>query len=174
MEARLMRKQIISERKGIFMKDIPRITSFTVDHDLITPGVYISRIDGDTVTYDLRTRTPNTGNLMDNATMHSVEHMFATYVRASEIGDKVLYFGPMGCQTGFYLLVRDTEKETVLRVILSVLSAIVSHEGEMFGASRKECGNYINLSLDLAKKECARYLAVLKSKEITFAYPEEK
>ena len=72
------------------MKDIPRIASFTVDHDLITPGVYISRIDGAVTTYDLRTRTPNTGDLMDNATMHSVEHMFATYVRASEIGDKVL------------------------------------------------------------------------------------
>ena len=156
------------------MKDIPRIASFTVDHDLITPGVYISRIDGAVTTYDLRTRTPNTGDLMDNATMHSVEHMFATYVRASEIGDKVLYFGPMGCQTGFYLLVRDCDKETVGRIILSVLERIVTHEGEMFGASRKECGNYINLSLTLAKAECERYLAVLQSKEMTFTYPTEK
>ena len=156
------------------MKDIPRIASFEVDHDLITPGVYISRIDGEVTTYDLRTRTPNTGDLMDNATMHSVEHMFATYVRASEIGDKVLYFGPMGCQTGFYLLVRDCEKETVGRIILDVLEKIVSHEGEMFGASRKECGNYINLSLPLAKTECARYLEILKAKEMTFSYPTEE
>ena len=156
------------------MKEIPRITSFSVDHDYITPGVYISRIDGDVVTYDLRTRKPNTGDLMDNATMHSVEHMFATYVRASEIGANVIYFGPMGCQTGFYLLVREETKETVLSVILSVLEKIIAHDGEMFGASRKECGNYINLSLALAKEECARYLAALKSKKQTFEYPTEE
>ncbi len=156
------------------MKDIPRIASFTVDHDLITPGIYISRIDADVVTYDLRTRTPNTGALMDNATMHSVEHMFATYIRAGAIGEKVLYFGPMGCQTGFYLLVRDCEKETVVKEILSVLCAIVSHEGEMFGASRKECGNYKNLSLALAKAECAHFLALLQKKENTLAYPTKK
>jgi S-ribosylhomocysteine lyase len=156
------------------MKDIPRITSFTVDHDYITPGVYVSRIDGNVITYDLRTRIPNTGDLMDNATMHSVEHMFATYVRASAIGDKVLYFGPMGCQTGFYLLVRDCEKETALATILDVLRKIVSHDGEMFGASRKECGNYKNLSLSLAKEECKRYLSILESKKTTFEYPTEK
>ena len=156
------------------MKDIPRIASFTVDHDLITPGIYISRIDGDVITYDLRTRTPNSGDLMSNAAMHSLEHMFATYVRASEIGDKVLYFGPMGCQTGFYLLVRDCKKETVGRVVLSVLRSIISHSGEMFGATRKECGNYINLSLALAKEECARYLLVLERGEMTFNYPMKK
>ena len=156
------------------MKDIPRIASFEVDHDLITPGVYISRIDGEVTTYDLRTRKPNTGELMDNATMHSVEHMFATYVRASEIGERIVYFGPMGCQTGFYLLVRDCDKETVGRVILSVLEKIIAHGGEMFGASRKECGNYINLSLPLAKAECKKYLDILKQKEMTFTYPTAK
>ena len=156
------------------MKEIPRITSFTVDHDYITPGVYISRIDGEVVTYDLRTRTPNTGELMSNAVMHSVEHMFATYVRASKISDKVIYFGPMGCQTGFYLLVRDCDKETVLAVILEVLRQIVCHEGEMFGASRKECGNYKNLSLALAKEECRSYLALLESKKTTFIYPTKE
>lgn len=156
------------------MKDIPRIASFEVDHDLITPGVYISRIDGEVTTYDLRTRTPNTGDLMDNATMHSVEHMFATYVRASEIGSRVLYFGPMGCQTGFYLLVRDCEKETVGAVILSVLERIIAHDGEMFGATRKECGNFANLSLPLAKTECKRYLDTLTKKKMTFTYPTAK
>ena len=96
------------------MNDIQRITSFTVDHDKITEGIYVSRIDGDVVTYDLRTRIPNAGDYMDNLTMHSLEHMFATYVRNSEIGDRVIYFGPMGCRTGFYLLMRgstdDNEK----------------------------------------------------------------
>jgi len=111
---------------------------------------------------------------MSNAVMHSVEHMFATYVRASKIGDRVLYFGPMGCQTGFYLLVRDCDKETVLAVILEVLRQIVCHEGEMFGASRKECGNYKNLSLALAKEECRSYLALLESKKTTFIYPTKE
>ena len=136
------------------MKDIPRIASFTVDHDLITPGIYISRIDGDVITYDLRTRTPNSGDLMSNAAMHSLEHMFATYVRASEIGDKVLYFGPMGCQTGFYLLVRDCKKETVGRVVLLVLRSIISHSGEMFGATRKAAT--IRISRSLLQKRNAR------------------
>ena len=119
-----------------------KITSFTVDHDFITEGIYISRIDGDVTTYDLRTRIPNAGDYMDNLTMHSLEHMFATYVRNSEIGDSVIYFGPMGCRTGFYLLVRDVSGETVVRVVKQVLGAIAEHDGEMFGASRKECGNY--------------------------------
>ena len=77
-----------------------RIASFSVDHDLIEPGIYISRIDGDIVTYDLRTRKPNAGDYMDNLTMHTVEHMLATFLRNSEIGGEVIYFGPMGCRTG--------------------------------------------------------------------------
>ena len=84
-----------------------RITSFTIDHDVLVPGFYISRKDGDITTYDLRTRRPNKGDYMSNADMHSVEHMFATYIRNSEIADSVIYFGPMGCQTGFYLLLRS-------------------------------------------------------------------
>ena len=93
----------ISDEEYI-MKEIQRITSFSVDHDKLIPGIYISRVDGDITTFDLRTRTPNAGEYMDNVTMHSVEHMFATYVRNSEIKDDVIYFGPMGCRTGFYLL----------------------------------------------------------------------
>lgn len=148
-----------------------RIQSFCVDHDFIVPDVYISRIDGDITTYDLRTRKPNAGDYMDNLTMHSVEHMFATYIRNSSIGDSVIYFGPMGCRTGFYLLVRNVKPETVLAEILRVLAAIVAHEGEMFGASRKECGNYRELSLEAAKKECAAYLSALQNKEHDFRYP---
>ena len=150
-----------------------RIQSFCVDHDLITPGVYISRIDGDVVTYDMRTRKPNEGDYMDNLTMHSVEHMFATYIRNSAIADSVIYFGPMGCRTGFYLLVRNEAPKTVLTEILATLEAIVAHNGEMFGASRKECGNYRELSLTAAKIECASYLAALKSKTNDFQYPTE-
>ncbi|MBO5939347.1 MAG: S-ribosylhomocysteine lyase [Clostridia bacterium] len=149
-----------------------RITSFTVDHDKITEGIYLSRVDGDVITYDLRTRIPNAGDYMDNLTMHSLEHMFATYVRNSEIGESVIYFGPMGCRTGFYLLVREMPHERVLAIVKDVLGKIIAHDGEMFGASQKECGNYRELSLDAAKNEAKRYLEALNSKEQTFEYPQ--
>lgn len=147
-----------------------RIASFSVDHDLLTPGIYVSRIDGDVTTYDLRTRTPNAGDYMDNLTMHSVEHMFATYIRNSEIAAHVIYFGPMGCQTGFYLLTRGLTNEAVLAAVLDTLQLIIDHDGEMFGAQRKECGNYQNLSLESAKIEAKRYLTVLQSKKNDFLY----
>ena len=150
-----------------------RITSFCVDHDFITEGIYVSRIDGDITTYDLRTRKPNAGDFMDHTTMHSLEHMFATYIRNSDIGAKVIYFGPMGCRTGFYLLVRDLDNATVLCEVKKALRRVIEHDGEMFGASRKECGNYRELSLDSAKAECRRYLAALESREQDFIYPTE-
>lgn len=149
-----------------------RITSFSVDHDNITPGLYISRIDGDVTTYDLRTRTPNAGDYMDNITMHSVEHMAATFLRNSEIAASILYFGPMGCRTGFYLLVRDAAPTEVLRVLKDCLAGIVAYDGPMCGASRKECGNYRELDLTAAKTECARYLTVLNENEVTFHYAD--
>lgn len=150
-----------------------RITSFTVDHDFIGKGIYISRIDGDITTYDMRTRVPNAGDYMDNLTMHSLEHMFATYIRNSAIGGSVIYFGPMGCRTGFYLLVRDLAPEAVLSEVKKALADIAAHDGEMFGATRKECGNYRELSLDAAKREAREYLSVLESKENDFKYPTE-
>ncbi|MBR2847855.1 MAG: S-ribosylhomocysteine lyase [Clostridia bacterium] len=142
-----------------------RITSFTIDHDKLTPGIYISRVDGDVTTYDLRTRTPNGGAYMDTRTAHSVEHMFATYVRNSDLSDRVIYFGPMGCRTGFYLLVRDVAPKDILALVKDTLEKILAHEGEVFGASRKECGNYLDLELADAKRECEAYLAVLNEKE---------
>lgn len=153
-----------------------RIQSFCVDHDFISEGIYISRIDGDITTFDLRTRVPNMGDYMDNLTMHSVEHMFATYIRNSKIGDRVIYFGPMGCRTGFYLLTRDVEPTEVVEQILGVLSKIAYESDVMFGAERKECGNYRELSLDAAKHEAERYLNILKKKTIDLKYPtgEEK
>lgn len=153
------------------MESIKKITSFTVDHRFIMPGIYVSRIDGDVTTYDMRTRRPNCGDYMDNVTMHSFEHMFATYVRNSEIADDVLYFGPMGCQTGFYLLVRNADDKKVLDVVLKTLDNIISHDGKMFGESEIECGNYRSLSVESAKIEARDYLSALKSCENTFIYP---
>ena len=153
------------------MEKVRRITSFSVDHDFIVPGIYVSRIDGDVTTYDLRTRRPNADDFMDNLTMHSLEHMFATYVRNSEIGADVIYFGPMGCQTGFYLLTRNVDNGTVLSVTKEVLRLIISHDSGMFGASEIECGNYKNLSVESAKAEAALFLDVLEKSENTFEYP---
>ncbi len=149
-----------------------RIASFSVDHDYITEGMYISRIDGDVVTYDLRTRRPNMGDYMSTLTMHSVEHMVATLIRNSSIGDEVVYFGPMGCQTGFYLLVRDSvPAERVYQVLTEVLAAVMDAP-DMFGDTRKECGNYRNLSLAAAKEECASYLVALRIRGCDFTYPK--
>ena len=109
------------------MEKISKITSFTVDHDKIEVGIYISRIDGDITTYDLRTRKPNNGDYLDDITMHSVEHMLATYLRNSKISDSVIYFGPMGCRTGFYLLTRNLSNEVVLSELILALEKTISH-----------------------------------------------
>ena len=152
------------------MKEITKIASFTVDHTVLDEGIYVSRVDGDITTYDLRTRKPNTDDLMDASTMHSMEHMLATYMRNSDIGSDIIYFGPMGCQTGFYLLVRGQEHEEVLAAVMEVLKQILRHTGEIFGNTARECGNFRNLSLESAKVEAGRYLAVLKSKTNDFRY----
>ena len=152
------------------MEVLKKIASFSVDHDRIREGIYVSRTDGDVTTYDLRTRVPNGGDYMDNLTMHSVEHLFATYIRSGELAEQVVYFGPMGCQTGFYLLVRDAVNEKVLDVVKGVLASIIAHSGEMPGARREECGNYLNLDLNAAKNECRRYLDILEQSVNDFKY----
>ena len=141
-----------------------RIASFSVDHDYIVPGIYLSRVDGDVATYDLRTRVPNTGDLMDNATMHSVEHMFATMIRNGELGENVIYFGPMGCQTGFYFLFdsrRLTDAEAIA-LLQRVFTAGAAYDGPMPGKSAAECGNYRNLDAALARACCAFYADVIR------------
>lgn len=148
--------------------DIKKNASFTVDHTKFGEGLYISRIDGDITTYDMRTRRPNSGDFMDNITMHTFEHMFSTYIRNSQLD--VIYFGPMGCQTGFYLLVRNADNGKVLAEIISALENIIAHTGEVFGASEIECGNYKTLDLFAAKSEAQKYLDILSQKEIDYKY----
>ena len=116
-------------------QEVTRITSFSINHDILLPGLYVSRVDGDVTTYDMRTRRPNTGDLMDNSTMHSLEHMFATYIRNGDLKDSIVYFGPMGCQTGFYLLVRNADNAEVLRQVRLTLMKILAHEGPVFLSS---------------------------------------
>ena len=143
-----------------------RIASFSVDHRQIAEGMYISRIDGDVVTYDLRMKKPNRGDLLSNGEMHSLEHMFATLVRNSRLGDKVIYFGPMGCQTGFYLLMRHENHGENLSLVKEVLLAIMEYDGDMPGNSEIECGNYRNLDMALAKGIAKRYYDSIKDKTV--------
>ncbi len=147
-----------------------KIESFKTDHTLLEPGLYVSRRDGDIVTYDLRMKKPNTGDLLSNGEIHSFEHMLATYLRNGSIADKVIYVGPMGCQTGFYVLVRMNDNEEFLRCLSAALEKIIEHDGEVFGKSAVECGNYANLDISLAKKTAAEFLDILKKTDVTFRY----
>ncbi len=150
-----------------------KITSFTVDHNYIVPGFYLSRVDGDVTTYDLRTRRPNCGDYMDLSTMHTCEHMLATYLRNGELKQDILYFGPMGCQTGFYLLVRNADPERTVKALKTALAQVVAHTGEVFGNSQVECGSFRTLSLKAAQDECASYLKVLEDWTVDkLAYPK--
>ncbi|MBE6996486.1 MAG: S-ribosylhomocysteine lyase [Ruminococcaceae bacterium] len=136
-----------------------RIASFNVDHNKLVPGLYYSRRDGDVVTFDLRFKKPNTGDLLSNSEMHSAEHLIATLLRNSADKDAVIYFGPMGCQTGFYFLFdnRQLSCEGAIELLQTVFSAAAVFEGEMPGKSAVECGNYVNLDVALGKAVCKFY-----------------
>jgi S-ribosylhomocysteine lyase len=139
-----------------------RIASFEVDHTDLQKGMYTSRVDGDVVTYDIRTRRPNVEEVMDNASIHTVEHLFATFVRNSPLADKIIYFGPMGCRTGFYFLVRDMVQEDAIRLTQDAFAFIAAYEGEIPGVSAAECGNYRDHSLEGAIKEAKLFLPVIE------------
>ena len=150
-----------------------KIASFTVNHDNINPGIYISRIDGDVVTYDMRTRKPNMGDYMDNLTMHSVEHMFATYVRNSQYSDNIIYFGPMGCRTGFYcILAGDLGPADVYKLVYDSFNFAAEYIGEIPGATAIGCGNYRDMNLPLANKRAKSYIDILDNASAEqFVYP---
>ena len=141
-----------------------RIASFTVDHNKLVPGLYFSRRDGDIVTFDLRFKRPNTGDLLSNSELHSVEHLIATLLRNSADKDAVIYFGPMGCQTGFYFLFdnRLLTLEGAIDLLKTVFTQAAAFEGEMPGKSPVECGNYVNLDAALARQCCAFYAEVIR------------
>lgn len=141
-----------------------KIKSFQINHDILERGVYVSRIDGDVITYDIRVKKPNGGDYLAPAAMHTIEHIVATYVRSSAFADAVLYFGPMGCRTGFYLLLRDNvSREDTLRLILGAFRYTAAFTGEIPGNSRIECGNYLEHDLNGAKAEAADMVSVLET-----------
>ena len=140
------------------------IASFQVDHRTLNPGLYLSRRDGSVITFDLRFKKPNTGDLLTNAQLHSVEHIIATLLRNSPQKDAVVYFGPMGCQTGFYFLF-DGDRLSLaeaVKLLQEVFAAGAAWQGDMPGQSEAECGNYRNLDLALAKELCAAYGEIIR------------
>ncbi len=153
-----------------------KITSFTIDHTKLKPGIYVSRIDQmnglKVTTFDLRLKTPNVDVVMNTAPIHAFEHLGATFLRNSAIKDKIVYFGPMGCRTGFYLIVfGEVSSKEIYPYVLDMLDFIISYTGEIPGASPVECGNYKDLDLDGAKQDAKNYKEILTATP-RFTYPE--
>ena len=156
-----------------------KITSFTIDHNLLQPGLYVSRKDSIgtemVTTFDLRVTSPNEEPVMNTAEMHTIEHLAATYLRNEPTWkDKVIYFGPMGCRTGFYLLLAgDHTSEGVLELVKNCFAFVKDFSGEVPGASAKDCGNYLDMNLPMANYWGKRYYNLLDT--ITsdrLVYPE--
>lgn len=140
-----------------------RIQSFSVNHDLLTPGLYLSRIDKNTKTYDIRLKTPNAGDYIPMDAAHTIEHLGATFLRNSALAGKIVYFGPMGCGTGFYLVVFETDDTEIKELLLEAFRFIATFSGKIPGASRVECGNYLCHNLEKAKKLAKDYIPYLES-----------
>lgn len=141
-----------------------KIASFQVNHDTLTKGMYVSRIDGDVITYDIRMKLPNGGEYLTTGSAHTLEHLFATYARNSEYGDAIIYVGPMGCRTGFYLLTRDTlSGEQAIALTRESMRFIRNYDGEIPGNKKEECGNYLDHDLSGAKALAGEMYDVLKN-----------
>lgn len=156
-----------------------KITSFTIDHIKLQPGLYVSRKDkvgAETVTtFDLRLTKPNDEPVMNTAEVHTIEHLAATYLRNEPTWkDKVLYFGPMGCRTGFYLLLTgDYVSKDVVPLVLGCFRFIRDYRGDVPGASPKDCGNYLDMNLSMANYWGRKYAALLENiDETRLVYPE--
>jgi LuxS protein involved in autoinducer AI2 synthesis len=153
--------------------ELRKIASFQVDHRKLPLGMYISRTDGDIVTYDLRMVRPNTPPYLENGSLHTIEHLFATYARSSALSDKVVYVGPMGCRTGFYFLTRAMSHSDAIRLVQESFAFIASFEGAIPGAAEAECGNWKEHDLAGARADAAKYAAVLEAwTEAKLKYPE--
>ncbi len=150
-----------------------KIASFTIDHTILPKGMYLSRTDMNTVTYDIRCRRPNVEEVMENGAIHTLEHLFATFVRNSAASDKIIYFGPMGCRTGFYFITADTlSKKDAITLTKEALAFCADFEGEVPGVSAEGCGNYRDHNLPVAKKEAEEMVKVLENwKEENLVYP---
>ena len=141
-----------------------RITSFSVDHTRLDKGMYLSRTDfGDIDTYDIRMKLPNKGDYLTNGAAHTLEHLFATYARNSQYKDNIVYIGPMGCMTGFYLIVKNLTRGDVIQLVQESMAFIGSYKGEIPGTTEPECGNYRLHDLPGAKAIAQDMCDVLKN-----------
>ena len=136
-----------------------RITSFSVDHTKLKKGVYVSRVDGDLTTYDLRMCQPNVDIPLDPKAAHTIEHIGATLLRNGKYKEHIIYFGPMGCMTGFYLITRDLDFSTVRMIVKDVFNQIASWDQDIPGAKIEECGNYTYMDLSKAKQAAKFYIS---------------
>ena len=143
--------------------ELKKIASFQVDHRTLQKGMYTSRVDGDVITYDIRMVKPNHGIYLDPPAAHTFEHLFATYARNSKNADKVIYFGPMGCRTGFYFLTRSLSDGYSINLIKEAFQFIADFWGVVPGASPKECGNCLEHNLALAKEESKAFLKIIEN-----------
>lgn len=157
-----------------------KITSFTIDHIKLIPGVYVSRVDyvaGHPITtFDLRMTSPNDEPVMNTAEMHTVEHLAATFLRNhAEYKEKTIYFGPMGCRTGFYLLLAgEYESKDIVPLMVEMFDFIANFHDEVPGASAKDCGNYLDMNLPMARYIAKKYLdeVLTDINEERLVYPE--
>ena len=143
--------------------ELKRIASFEVNHNVLERGIYISRIDGDITTFDIRMKLPNKNDYLDTKAMHTIEHIVATFIRNSAYSDRIIYFGPMGCRTGFYLLTRNVPNDEAIALIYDAFQFMANFEGEIPGTTAIECGNYLEHDLIGAKKEAENYIPVIKN-----------
>jgi S-ribosylhomocysteine lyase len=143
--------------------DLRKIASFQVDHTKLDRGMYLSRSDGDVVTYDIRMKKPNEEPVLSNPALHSIEHIVATYLRSSPLSDKILYFGPMGCRTGFYLLTRALSHREAIDLTKAAFEFLSTYEGPIPGASAAECGNWRDHDLAGAREEARRFAPILSN-----------
>lgn len=139
-----------------------KIASFCVDHTKLDPGIYVSRVDDDIITYDIRLVKPNHPPFLANGALHTIEHLFATFARNSEFSDQVIYFGPMGCRTGFYLLLRNVDQVDAIKLIIQIFRQIAEFSGPIPGASAVECGNYLDHDLNGAIEEAKKFIPVIQ------------
>lgn len=151
-----------------------KIASFMINHDILTKGMYVSRIDGDVVTYDVRMKVPNKNDFLENAAMHTLEHLMATYLRNTPMSKEVVYVGPMGCRTGFYVLMRNTvTQEQALRLVRQSFDFAAEFMGSIPGVSSRECGNYLEHDLEGARQVARDMKDVLsKWSAEKMVYPE--
>ncbi len=157
-----------------------KIASFTIDHTRLLPGVYVSRkdnVNGNVITtFDLRVTRPNFEPVMNTAEIHTIEHLAATYLRNHKVyADKIIYFGPMGCRTGFYLLMAgDYESKDIIELMVEMFKFISSYEEDVPGASARDCGNYLDMNLPMARFVAKRYLEeiLLNITEERLVYPK--